>query len=479
MESYTSKKNRASTLIRDTGLFAISFFGSKVIIFLLTPLLTSILTTEEYGLADLISTTVNFIYPILTLAIADATLRFAMEKESDKNAVLSNSLLITAISIAIGASLLPLIKYVKPELWNYSVIFLTIYSLFNIHNCLSNFVKSIGKTKLFAIQGVLQAFSIAICSVVFLLLFKMGLYGYLLSIIIGYSIPILFMIIVGKLGKYIFPFHVNGKLLLQMLRYSIPMVPTLLAWAANTSIDKYMILYLDGLSSSGVYSVAHKIPTLFTSVATVFVQAWQLSAISNYGSNDESDFHTRVYNGLNIFSLLLCMGIVSLSKWFASFLFAKDFFKAWIFVPLLTMSAMFASHGGFLASEFRAAKKTNSLFLSVIVGSVCNIVLNYFLILFYGSLGAAVATAISFTIIWMFRIILIQRIVKVKVNVPLTILNYALFVIETIIVMADWEQSTIASFFLILLIAIINAKEIKMIIAHFYKSFFKKKNKIA
>lgn len=475
LNNSTTKKSRASILIRDTGLFAISFFGSKVIIFLLTPLLTSILTTEEYGLADLISTTINFIYPVLTLAIADATLRFAMEKENDKNSVLTNSLLLIVVSIVVGVSLLPLIKAFRPEIWNYSVVFLVIYALFNIHNCLSNFTKSIGKTKLFAVQGILQAACIALCSLIFLLVFRMGLYGYLLSIIIGYTIPIIFMIAIGKIFIYIIPFKLNGKLMLRMLRYSIPMIPTLLAWAANTSIDKYMILYLDGLSSSGVYSVAHKIPTLFTSVATIFVQAWQLSAINNYGSKDESSFHTKVYNGLNIFSLFLCMAIVAFSKLFASFLFAKEFYQAWVFVPLLTMSAMFASHGGFLASEFRAAKKTNSLFLSVIVGTISNVVLNYVLISSYGPLGAAIATAISFVIIWLFRIILIQKIVKVRINIPLTILNYVLFAIETIVIMVDWEQSFITALLLATIVIILNIEEIKKIVLHFSALLFKRK----
>ena len=80
---------KIKTLAKDTGLFAISNFGSKILVFLLTPLYTSILTTEEYGIADLITTTIGFIYPILTLAIADATIRYALDKETDKKKVLN------------------------------------------------------------------------------------------------------------------------------------------------------------------------------------------------------------------------------------------------------------------------------------------------------------------------------------------------------------------------------------------------------
>ena len=114
-----NSNNRTSILIKDTGLFAISSFGSKILIFLLTPLYTSILTTEEYGIADLITTTINFIYPILTLAIADATLRFALDNEQDKRKVLDNSLLITLLSVLILIFLYPILINISPNISEY------------------------------------------------------------------------------------------------------------------------------------------------------------------------------------------------------------------------------------------------------------------------------------------------------------------------------------------------------------------------
>ena len=67
-------------LVKDTGLFAISNFGSRILLFLLTPLYTNVLSAEEFGLGDLLVTTISFIYPILTLSISEATLRFSMDK---------------------------------------------------------------------------------------------------------------------------------------------------------------------------------------------------------------------------------------------------------------------------------------------------------------------------------------------------------------------------------------------------------------
>ena len=66
-------------LFSDTILFAISKFGSKILTILLVPLYTSVLSTEDYGTADIIITTACILYPILTLSISDATLRFTLD----------------------------------------------------------------------------------------------------------------------------------------------------------------------------------------------------------------------------------------------------------------------------------------------------------------------------------------------------------------------------------------------------------------
>lgn len=62
-------RGRARELAVNTGLFAISSFGSKIISFLLLPLYTAVLSTGDYGTVDLINSTVGLLVPLLTLNI--------------------------------------------------------------------------------------------------------------------------------------------------------------------------------------------------------------------------------------------------------------------------------------------------------------------------------------------------------------------------------------------------------------------------
>ena len=79
------KKGKYSTLGKNTLLFAVSSFGTKIITFLLVPLYTSVLSTNDYGTIDLITAAVQLLIPILTLNIQDAVLRFSLDRSYRQN----------------------------------------------------------------------------------------------------------------------------------------------------------------------------------------------------------------------------------------------------------------------------------------------------------------------------------------------------------------------------------------------------------
>ena len=168
-------KKKYLTLFSDTAAFTISNFASKILVFLLIPLYTSLLTTAEYGVADLITNTVNVVYPILTLSIMEATLRFAFDKNVEKSEVLTNSLVIIGLSEIIVILSTPLVKYLSPDMAEYWGWFVIIYLGSNLQQVLSQYAKGIGKTKVFAVSGVIQTIVIIVSNILCLLVFNIGI----------------------------------------------------------------------------------------------------------------------------------------------------------------------------------------------------------------------------------------------------------------------------------------------------------------
>ncbi|HIX66213.1 MAG TPA: polysaccharide biosynthesis protein, partial [Candidatus Anaerotruncus excrementipullorum] len=63
-------------LLSNTLIFAIGTFSSKVLVFLLVPFYTNLLTKGEMGTADLIVQTANLIIPIVSIGMSNAIIRY-------------------------------------------------------------------------------------------------------------------------------------------------------------------------------------------------------------------------------------------------------------------------------------------------------------------------------------------------------------------------------------------------------------------
>ena len=81
--------NRGKTgyLAKNSLLFTVSSFGSRLLGYFLIPLYTSILSTAEMGLSDVATTTSSLLFYAVTLSIGDAVFVYAMDKRYDKDSV--------------------------------------------------------------------------------------------------------------------------------------------------------------------------------------------------------------------------------------------------------------------------------------------------------------------------------------------------------------------------------------------------------
>ena len=67
--------NREKGLIKNTLIITIGKICTQLITFFLLPLYTSILSTEEYGIVDLLNTLVSLLLPIITFQVEQAVFR--------------------------------------------------------------------------------------------------------------------------------------------------------------------------------------------------------------------------------------------------------------------------------------------------------------------------------------------------------------------------------------------------------------------
>ena len=94
-------KSSYKQLLSDTVVFGVGNALMKLVQFCLMPIYTAYMTTEQYGVGELINNLNELLYPLACLAIYDAVFRFALDDDGQKKSVLSSGLALTVISLPI------------------------------------------------------------------------------------------------------------------------------------------------------------------------------------------------------------------------------------------------------------------------------------------------------------------------------------------------------------------------------------------
>ncbi len=428
--------NKYEYLAKNTIIFAVSTFGTKLISFLLVPFYTNVLSTAEYGTADVISTTSNLLIFIATICIADSVMRFSIESANARYGVFRFGLDVMLFGCFLCGIGVVIFGYYNPVKWEreyYLLLYLTLIST-AFSQLTSYYLRAIGRVLSVATIGVMTTLITVICNFVMLLGLRLGVVGYMMSFVIGSS----FATIMGFIGifrydKNCFSQLCDNKTRKAMIQYSIPLIFNGLAWWINGSLDRYFIVYFKGTTVNGIYAVSYKISTIIIIVNSIFGQAWSLSAIQEFKNEDKERFYSQVYKMYNLLIVITCSILVLCNIPLARVLFAKDFFVAWEYSAILVISTLFSALSSFLGSIFIAVKNSKTLAISVAVAAIVNIILNATLIPYFSATGAAVATVISFISMWLMRYKLASRYLKLKITLLKDLIAYGLLIFQVIL----------------------------------------------
>ena len=448
------------TLFKNVGLLTISNMSSKILVFLLVPLYTSVLTTEEYGTYDLVVTSVQLLFPILTLNIVDAVMRFSMRKDLtvEKIASIGMSFILKSLPIVV-AILLVIYKFnIFSQITPY-VFFAFFYYLFYVLNqYFIQLAKGCEKVKDMAVAGIISTVTMIGFNVIFLLVVKLGLFGFFLANTLSLALSVVYLAIRLKIFSLV-KFSVKDKALKkEMLKYCIPLITVTLSWWVNSSASKYIVSAMCGVAANGLLSVAYKIPNIMGVVQNIFTQAWQISAIKENESKDAKKFYSDTFTFMNMAMVFVCSGLILFTKLIAKFLFANEFYSAWEFVPFLVVASVLNAAAGYLGPILAAQNNSKSMAKSAIYGAVVNIILSVAFVYLIGIQGAAIATMIASFVIYFVRHKELGFILKNKSH-KCNIISWILIILQSVV--AIYTKWYIVQIAIIIVMVIVYNKQVK------------------
>lgn len=458
------KMNKYKTLMMNSAIFAIGSFGSKILGFLLIRLYTSHMSTDDFGISDIIVKTANLLIPIVTLSVVEAVMRYSLDEKRDKQKIFTIAIYISFAGIAIITLFSPLISQIKYfEGYGY---FLFIYLFTSSARAINQqFLRTRGHIKLYSFDGILTVLTMVICNVIFIVVMNLGVVGYLLSIIVSDALSAIFLFVVGQNYRYFRLDAFDKKLAFSMIRYSAPLIPTAVLWWVVSSSDAYMVTHWLGEQANGIYSASYRIPTLISMVSTIFFQAWQMSLITEYKSDDAQDFFSKVFHAYQSVMYLTAGGILLFLRPLMDLMIKNpDYSSAYKYTPFLVVGILMSCLCTFLSYVYAATHHTkNSLFTSLIA-AVSNILLNLILIPDSGAgvgvQGAAFATMVSYTACFVVRLFDSRRYIHYKVNFAQTFVNFVLLLVMAIAAVKEFENYIFVILAIYAIIIITNFKAV-------------------
>lgn len=446
--------NRINYLLKNTLLIFMGNLGSKLITFLLIPLYTAVLTTEQYGTVDLIFNIMMIALPIITLNIYESLLRFSLDKGADLYGVLSVGLCALFILIALGA-VLSLVLYLYEPLSPYSLHIFFYAVTMGTSQMLMYYLKGRELLLLNSIGSILQTFLIAVFIVILLVVYGRGVKGYLEAFSLSYLVTSIYCIVVSRSYLVFKKFHIDIRLAKEMIKYSVVLIPGSFTWWVMSSSDKLMVVGILGVSANAIYAISYKLPTLVYILTGIFNQAWGYSAIREHGAQDETEYNNLILKKMSYFSVFVALVIITFSKFFLRYYVSFSFYESWKYIPSLVIGQVFVALSGFIATSYMIHKDSWGVLFSSMGGAIVNIVLNLLLIPLWGLHGAAFATCSGFFFMCLFRLFGTRKYMRYRMFSGEFIIGCMFMIISSFLSYYDGHMGFVIQVLILLLFAII------------------------
>ncbi len=444
--------SKGKDLAKNTAIVSIGKICTQLITFLLLPVYTAVLSNEEYGVVDLLNTLTSLLLPIVTLQIEQGIFRYLIDcRENNEKQI---KLITTIIRFMIIQSIACIVIFlcVSPFIHNEYKYFLMANLLMGIFSSLLlQICRGLGDNATYAIGSFITGAFTVVLNVIFIVAFRWGAYGMLGATAISNFICAVYIFLKRKIYKYIKPKQFDKKILKEIIKYSVPLIPNMISWWIVSASDRTIISAVIGIAQNGIYSAANKFSGVFTTLYSVFNLTWTESASININSEDRDEFFSKILDFVIRFFGCLCLETIAVMPFVFNILINEKFAEAYYQIPILILGSVFNILVSFVGSIYVAKKLTKEIAKTSIISAVINIFVNIVLIKSIGLYAASISTVIAYALMFIYRWIDVKKYVKFNVN---KILMFALTIMYGITIFTYYLKNTTISVVVLVIVVI-------------------------
>ena len=444
--------SKGKDLAKNTAIVSIGKICTQLITFLLLPVYTAVLSNEEYGVVDLLNTLTSLLLPIVTLQIEQGIFRYLIDcRENNEKQI---KLITTIIRFMIIQSIACIVIFlcVSPFIHNEYKYFLMANLLMGIFSSLLlQICRGLGDNATYAIGSFITGAFTVVLNVIFIVAFRWGAYGMLGATAISNFICAVYIFLKRKIYKYIKPKQFDKKILKEIIKYSVPLIPNMISWWIVSASDRTIISAVIGIAQNGIYSAANKFSGVFTTLYSVFNLTWTESASININSEDRDEFFSKILDFVIRFFGCLCLGTIAVMPFAFNILINEKFAEAYYQIPILILGSVFNILVSFVGSIYVAKKLTKEIAKTSIISAVINIFVNIVLIKSIGLYAASISTVIAYALMFIYRWIDVKKYVKFNVN---KILMFALIIMYGVTIFTYYLKNSMISVIVLVIVVV-------------------------
>jgi O-antigen/teichoic acid export membrane protein len=401
-------KEKSTKAVKSVAWYTVGNILLKGIAFISTPIFARLLTKEEYGAFNNISTWHSLIAVFATMELSSAMLRARNDFKNEIYSFMFSQLwlgnLITGILYVLACVFMkPIVAFTSVEPIYIHMGFLTL--LFTpATTFLVSHLRFQYKYKQFAIVSIGSAMVTTLFSVVLVVCLNNKLFGRTFG----------YFFIHAAVGLACYIFIASKSHLVRFdywkyaLKISFPMTIHLLSMYVLNSSDKLMITRICGKEETALYSLAYSCGVVLSFVWSSLNTAFSPLIGDSLNSKDFSITKkiTAPYLAVYVIPAILLMLV---SPELVYLMGGKEYLAArYVIPPVVAGSIMQYLYTLYVNIE-QYEKKTWSVAAGTILASVINLVLNALFISVFGYVAAAYTTLACFTLLFVFHFIAVKK----------------------------------------------------------------------
>lgn len=446
-------QNRAMQMLRNLGIYAVGSIGSRLMTFLLVPIYSFFIAPSEFGYYDICFVVAMFAVPIISMQLRDGAFRYLLDATTDEErtrvvtftmvAMLRN--ICACLVLGVAAHLLFDIRC----MW-YTLVFACVFALFEV---VQQMLRGLGHNKLFAGCGILSSFLIFAISVPLVVWTDMGIEGVFVGNIAARIIAMLFAEWrVGVFSKFMrsnVDYKAVGR---DVIRFSNPLLVVNMILIIISSGNRFFIEHYLGLHDNGLYAVAVKFASILEAIAFIFIQAWQETAIRQYGDADHDAFYSKILNAYLWVLVALVVSISYVTRLLNNYFIGVEYQDSICLILPQCLASAILNLVFFYDMGYQCSKNTSRQLPCLITALLVSLTSNYYFTIWWGLYGILASINVTYLFMLVYKMIDTRRYMKLRIE-PRSVAMLGLLLLSGAMYYVIHNNILVAVYFALVLMA--------------------------